>query len=197
MPVSVQRDPQADDFRAQAIRHLMRIDAVAERLAHLAAFAVDGKAVRQQAPCTAGGRRACEAGQQRRMEPAAMLIRAFQIQVGRELQFVLWCEPRSTCQCVDAGIEPHVERVAVLFVQIRVVAEQFARIERLPSPRCRPARRASAPLPRAAPACADAARPFPCGRRTPSARPIGADATASSRDGSRSCVKSRRLPHDG
>ena len=74
-------DPQPDDFGAELLRCFLRIDAVALALAHLAALAVDGEPVRQQAPvgCAAVHR---AGGQQRGMEPAAVLVVAFEIEVG-------------------------------------------------------------------------------------------------------------------
>ena len=169
----------------------MRIDAVAERLRHLAAFAVDGEAVRQQRVV----RRAAvehRRGQQRRMEPAAMLVRAFEIQIGRELQ-------RSPCASraarASASCRNRTRRRACRGSSRTCWRRRrSARADRASAtPRCRSLRRASPLLP-AIPACADAARRFPCARRTPSARPTGAGARASSPGGSRSCCTGAACP---
>src|SRR3546814_5184135 len=76
-------DPQAQDVRAQRLHDVLRLDAVAQRLGHLAAVLVDGEPVRQALPV-----RRCpvdrDAGEQRRLEPAAVLVRTFQVQVRSE-----------------------------------------------------------------------------------------------------------------
>ncbi len=65
------------------------------------------------------------------MEPAAVLVRAFQIEVGRELQ-------RIAVRAADhgpvggAGVEPDVQRIAVFLVLGGLVAQQFSRVQRLP-----------------------------------------------------------------
>ena len=72
--------PQAHDFGAHFVAHLLRRDGVAQALAHLAALAVSGKAVGQQAFV---GRAVVQgaAQQQRAVEPAAVLVVAFEVQV--------------------------------------------------------------------------------------------------------------------
>ena len=81
--------PPAQDVGAERRDALFRVaiqegvggDDVAERLGHLAAVLIHGEAMGEQAAVRRvaidGG-----AGQQRGMEPAAMLVRAFQIDVG-------------------------------------------------------------------------------------------------------------------
>ena len=73
--------PQADDLGAQLFRGFLRVHAIAQRLAHLVTLRVHGEAVRQQAAvgCTAIHR---TRRQQRGVEPAAVLVMAFQVQVG-------------------------------------------------------------------------------------------------------------------
>jgi hypothetical protein len=98
----------------------LRLDAVAQALAHLAALAVDGEAVRQQA---AVGRAAVQrAGQQQRaVEPAAVLVVAFQVQVGLGAAVVAArvpaarVRPRSTCQKVEPESN-HTSRMSLLLV---------------------------------------------------------------------------------
>ena len=69
--------------------------------------------------------------QQRRMEPAAMLVRAFEIEIGRKLEL-------SRVRAAHHGlmrrarIEPHIQRVLDLDVLLRFRAQQILRIERLP-----------------------------------------------------------------
>jgi hypothetical protein len=99
----------------------LRIDAVLERLAHLAALAVDGEAVGQQAAVRrAAVQRAGD--QQRRVEPAAMLVVAFEVQVGLGpsgwkpgCSGVPLCVPRSTWKNVEPESN-HTSRMSVLFV---------------------------------------------------------------------------------
>ena len=111
------RDPQADDFGAQLLRGLLRINAVAGALAHLVALAVDREAVRQDALV---GRAAVHGAgrQQRGMEPAAVLVMAFQIEVGlgaivMAATRVGTLEHRGVC---GAGVEPDFQNVAALGV---------------------------------------------------------------------------------
>ena len=123
-------NPQADDLGAEFFPGLLRIDAIAQALAHLAALAVDREAVGQQAAI----RRAADhrtGRKQRGVEPAAVLIVAFQVQVG------LWAG--STCARVDffmpaarmralehggvggARVEPDLEDIAALGVGLGVL----------------------------------------------------------------------------
>ena len=76
------RDPQPQDLGAALLDDVLRRDDVAERLRHLAAFAVDDEPVREhlverRAPARAN------ADQERAVEPAAMLVAAFEVDVGR------------------------------------------------------------------------------------------------------------------
>ena len=103
-------------------------DEVAQALAHLAARAVDREAVGQQA---AVGRVALErAGdQQRRVEPAAVLVVALEVEVGLGLGAVVVGHGRArmaAAQHVEegrAGVEPDVEDVVALRVVLAVGAE--------------------------------------------------------------------------
>ena len=133
--------------------------------------------------------------QQRRMEPAAVLVGAFEVEVGREARSR---RVRAAQHRVVRGarVEPDVERVAALLVLRRFGAQEFLGGHASARPRCRPSRRASPPA-RAAPACADAARRSPGAGRTASARPTGAGATASSPGGWRSCRAGAPCPRPG
>ena len=74
------------------------------------------------------------------MEPAAVLVGAFQVQVGRELQLGpvragaarLALRPAHHGLMRRAGIEPHVERILDLDVLLRLRAQQNLRIQGLP-----------------------------------------------------------------
>ena len=131
--------PQAQHFRAQRVRHLLRRDHVAHGFGHLAPVAVDDEAVGQQRLV----RRASvqHAGyEQRRVKPAAVLVRTFEVEVGRELQVrpVRAGAARVRVRPADhglvggAGVEPHVQRVLDLDVLFRFRAQQLFRIQRLP-----------------------------------------------------------------
>ncbi|MNS60074.1 hypothetical protein D3C72_930530 [compost metagenome] len=131
--------PQADDLGAHLVGDVLRCHGVADRLGHLAALAVDGEAVRQQRLV---GRLAVQhrRGQQRRVEPAAVLVRAFQVQVGEaaigfiggRIVQVVAVRAADHGPVRGAGVEPHVQRVAVLLVLAGLVAQQLGRVQRLP-----------------------------------------------------------------
>src|SRR5213592_1582645 len=124
------RHPQPQDLRAQRMRHLLRRDYVALRFRHLAALAVDDEAVGEERLV---GRDAIQHArdQQRRMEPAAVLVGALEVQMRREAGFLL---VRAAQHGVmrRAGIEPDVERVAALLVLRCLGADQFFAAHRLP-----------------------------------------------------------------
>jgi hypothetical protein len=113
----------------------LRRDDVAGRFGHLLALAIDHEAVRQQGlvrrVAVAGA-----AGQQTGLEPAAMLVGAFQIQVGRVRQAFAFLQQAGVG---DAGIEPDIQRVLVLDVKLGFVAQQFSfgsRLNQASMPRC-------------------------------------------------------------
>ena len=60
------------------------------------------------------------------MKPSAVLIRAFEVHIGREVEAVILLQH---AEMGGAGIEPDVERVAELDVIVGIVTEQLARIE--------------------------------------------------------------------
>ncbi len=79
------RHPEAQDIGAGLLDHVLRGDDVAERLGHLAAVFAHDEAMSQNGViggATAGAARF----EQRGMEPAAMLIRTFEIDIGRPFQ---------------------------------------------------------------------------------------------------------------
>ncbi len=119
--------PQADDLRAQLVAGLQRIDAVAQRLAHLAALAVHGEAVGQQ-PFV--GRAAVHGarGEQRGMKPAAVLVMAFQIEIGlRAFGMARACMTAHEHGGVrGARVEPDFEDVSAFAVMRRVVCATHA-----------------------------------------------------------------------
>ena len=88
-----------------------------------------------------------------------MLVRAFQIQIGRMREFGAALQHAGMG---DAGVEPHVERVAGLVVVRGVVAQQFGRIEREPGLDARLLDALRDHFEQFQ-ACAGAARRFPCG----------------------------------
>ena len=73
--------PEAQDFGAQRVRDFLRRDDVTSGFRHLAALAVDDESMRQQRLVW---RHAVQHGrdEQRRMEPAAVLIRSLEIEIG-------------------------------------------------------------------------------------------------------------------
>ncbi|MNI33745.1 hypothetical protein D3C73_877060 [compost metagenome] len=120
-------NPQAQDVRAQLVHDFLRLDTVAQRLGHLAAVLVHGETVGEALLV----RRALvdgHAGQQRGLEPAAMLVGTFQVQVGRLAE----ATRGQHCFMGHAGIEPDVEDVGDLLVVGRFSAQQFSRIQRVP-----------------------------------------------------------------
>ena len=81
------RDPQAHDVGAAGIAFLVRVDDIAERLGHLAALAVKREALgdnRLVGSCAVRAHRSHE----RAHEPAAVLVGAFEVHIGRELEVV-------------------------------------------------------------------------------------------------------------
>ena len=83
------------------------LDRVAERLRHLDAFEVDQEAVRQHLAERRAAARA-EADEQRALEPAAVLIAAFEVDVSRPRQFRTHRQHRLVTR---AGVEPDIEDV--------------------------------------------------------------------------------------
>ena len=166
-------DPQAQHVGAHRVDDLLRLDRVAERLRHLLALLVDGEAVRQH---LAVRRHAVHrhAGEQRAVEPAAMLVGAFQVQVGRLVQPVLRTL-REHALVADARIEPDVEDVGHLLVVRGLIARAVPRRSVRTTRRRRPVRPSARPC-ASARANADGSRRSRDGRTARSARPSSAGA---------------------
>ena len=98
--------PEPQDVGAVLVFDFLRRDGVAERLGHLAALLVHGEAVREHRLERRTAARA-DRFEQRRMEPAAMLIRALQIKVGGP-RHVPGFKDKSVGR---AALEPHVDDV--------------------------------------------------------------------------------------
>ncbi len=83
--VVAHRHPQPQDVGAALLDDVLRLDRVAERLRHLPAVLVDDEAVRDD--LLNGGRpRVPSADEQRALEPAAVLVAALEVDVGRPRQ---------------------------------------------------------------------------------------------------------------
>src|SRR5438445_10286801 len=106
--------PAPQDFRAILLDDFLWRHDVAGRLRHLVAFAIEYEAVREhglvrRAPV--GG----DAGQQRAVEPAAVLVGAFQVEIGRPPVLPGRLAPRLEDRRVaHPGLEPHVQYVPLL-----------------------------------------------------------------------------------
>ena len=110
-------DPEPQDIRAVLVHHLLRGHDVAERLRHLAALLIENKAMGQHA--LVGRTATGGAGlQKRRVEPTAMLVGAFQIQVCRADKVVALLENEGMGR---SGIEPDIEDVRHLLIFGRIV----------------------------------------------------------------------------
>ncbi len=190
------RRPQAQNFRAVLFRDHLRRQGIAQRLGHFAALLVQHEAVGQHALVRRVAARA-DAFQQRGLEPAAMLVGAFQIKIGRPLGQCgsMGFSTRKTW--VEPEFEPDIQNVGDLLVifGIAALAQEARRRRGEPGigafgleglPRCarrRPDR--SAP------------RRFSSRQRSPAARPRRAGATAPSRAGLPPCAPMRFSPRGG
>ena len=119
-------DPQAQRLGAILFGHVLRRHDIAQRFRHLAAVLGHDETVGQHALI---GRAAARAAsfQQRGMEPAAMLVGAFQIQRRRPLQIVARFQHEGVCR---ARIEPDVHDIRDLLVilGITIVAKEIGRV---------------------------------------------------------------------
>ena len=109
------REPQAQDVGALVVAHTVRIDDVAERLAHLAALAVEREALADDGLVRRLVVRA-DRRHERAHEPAAVLVGALQVHVRRELEVAAVLADGGVA---DAGVPPDVEDV---LVRLQVVA---------------------------------------------------------------------------
>ena len=100
--------PQAQNIRAVLVDNLAGGNDIAQRLGHFAALAVHRPAVGQHALVRrfAAPR---HSGQQRRLEPSAILVATLHIQIRRPGQIVAVVQHR---RVRAAGIEPHIHDVA-------------------------------------------------------------------------------------
>ncbi len=112
-----QRDPQAQDFDARFLGDVLRRDDIALGLGHLLTLFVENEAMGQD-----GVERRTAAGaatfQQRRLEPAAVLVGTLKIEVGRPLAVITAFQGEGVGR---ARIEPDVEDVCDLLEVGRVV----------------------------------------------------------------------------
>ena len=104
------RHPQTQHLGAVAVDHLLRGDHIAHRLGHLLALAVDHVAVGEH---TLVGRPAAGAhrGEQRGLEPAAVLVAALEVEVRGRTQLRPLFEHR---RVAGARVEPDIEDVRLL-----------------------------------------------------------------------------------
>src|SRR5215467_9326318 len=130
------RHPQSQDLGTELRQDVVELDGVAEGLRHLPPLAVDEEAVGHDALV---GRRVARAHglEQRGLKPAAVLVRALEVELGRPVQLGPRLEDR---RVAAAGVEPHVE-------DVRLLAEALAAALRAAGPRRQElARRARIPL---------------------------------------------------
>ena len=102
-------NPQADDVGAHLVADLVGVDDVAERLGHLAALAIEREALRDDRlvrSMAVGTHR----GEQRALEPTAVLVGALEVHIRRILQLGTVLADGLPG---DAGIPPHVEDVLI------------------------------------------------------------------------------------
>ncbi len=121
--------PEAQDVGAVLVAHLLGADSVTERLAHLAAQLVERESVADDGAERGPGASA-DRLQQARLEPAAMLVGALEVDIGGPGQAA-----RLEHEGVGAAaLEPDVDDVAhlLVLVGVAVVAEEAAGGRRIP-----------------------------------------------------------------
>ncbi|VFS81171.1 Uncharacterised protein [Salmonella enterica subsp. enterica] len=120
------RHPQTQDIRAQFIHHILRRHGVTDGFGHLAPLTIDGEAVSQY---LAVWRFAFHrhANHQGGHKPAAMLVRAFQIHIGRMTGEFRTCINHGVTG--GTGIKPNVQRIRNFLVLIGIFAEDLFRVE--------------------------------------------------------------------
>src|ERR1700679_3101711 len=97
--------------------HFLGLDGISERLVHGLAFAIEHPAAERAGPIWRAALQA-DADQQRTMEPAAVLIAAFEIHVGRPCKTEALIEHG---EMTRTGIEPYVQDVG-LFAEFAAAA---------------------------------------------------------------------------
>ncbi len=119
-------DPEPQDLSAVFLVHFRRNDDIAQRFRHLAAVLGHDETVGQNGVI---GRTAARAAtfQQRGMEPAAMLVRSFQIQRCRPLQIFALLQAEGMGR---PAVEPHIDDIADLLVIVGlvIIAQEARRI---------------------------------------------------------------------
>ena len=111
--------PTAAGYRRRTWRRFFRRDRVAQRLGHLAAFFVDDEAVGQhrfKRRAAAGA----DSFEQRRLEPAAMLVGAFQVQIRRPRQ-------ASRFSSTKAWVEPDSNQTSRMSIDLLVLVRIMVR----------------------------------------------------------------------
>src|SRR5207245_8218016 len=103
------RDPETQELGDAALEDLLRRDRVAERLVQLAAAAVGEEAVRGD-DVVGGAARDRDAGEQRAVEPAAVLVAALEVEVGAAAQLGPALDHRLPAH---PRVEPHVQDVGL------------------------------------------------------------------------------------
>ena len=103
--------PEPEQVRAEVLHDVGGVHAVAEALVHRAALAVHGPAVGQAGLEGRAVSGCADGDQQARLEPAAVLIRALDIDVGGPVRGVVALQEGDVGR---AGVKPAVERVAFL-----------------------------------------------------------------------------------
>src|SRR5690554_4762464 len=121
--------PQTQDVSAQFVHHFLGGDHVAHGFGHLVALAVHDETVGQHL-LVRGHAIHGDGGFQGRLEPATVLVTAFQVHVGRELaQLFAYPEYRVVG---DAGIKPDIQGIQDFFVLVGVCAQQFVLVDVVP-----------------------------------------------------------------
>ena len=112
-------DPEPQDVGAALLHDVLRRDDVAERFRHLAPVLVEHEAMRQHRLV---GRAAARAAgfEQRGMKPAAMLVRAFEIERGRPFQL------RPLSRARKAWVEPESNHTSMMSVTFSHSAGSYA-----------------------------------------------------------------------
>ena len=128
--------PKAQDVGAALLHDLLRRNDIAERFRHFAPVFVEHEAMRQHG--IVGRAAARPAGfDQRGLKPSAVLVRAFEIKIGRPAKLGALLEHKSVGR---ARIEPHLDDVGDLFPFGGVigVAEKLRRVGAEPDIRAFP-----------------------------------------------------------
>ncbi len=143
VPVVLRGDPQAQDFGAVLVHDFLGGDDVAQGFGHLAAVAVHHEAVGQH-PFIRRRPPGAHAGQEAAVEPAPVLVRAFQIEVRGQAQVGVGLQH---CGPTHPGVEPDVQDVGLLVEGLTMAPGHWSPGAGAP----RPGPRTRSPRPPAAP----------------------------------------------